>query len=47
MIEKIKIKKRKNPKKNKVEYENIIKKYIYNNSNIDPIDSYIKLIEQS
>lgn len=47
VIENIKIIKRNNPKKNKVEYENIIKKYIYNNSNIDPIDSYIKLIEQS
>lgn len=47
VIENIKMIKRNNPKKNKVEYENIIKKYIYNNSNIDPIDSYIKLIEQS
>ena len=47
VIENIKMIKKNKPTKNKSEYENILKKYVYNNSNTEPIDSYIKLITKN
>lgn len=44
LIEIIRTIKKNKPVKNKNQNENILKKYIYNNSNCDPIDNYIKLI---
>ena len=42
-IEEIKTNK---PKINEVEYQNIIKRFVYNNSKKDPMENYVELIEK-
>ena len=47
VIESIKMIRKNKPAKNKAEYEKILKKYVYNNSDIEPIDRYTDLITKN
>ena len=46
VIEDIKEIKTNKPKINEVEYQNIIKRFVYNNSKKDPMENYVELIEK-